>query len=113
MNIDIMGLVLLLCGLYIIYAAVILKKDGIVTRSIMASKAKDPDRMRDREGFASYIFPRALGLGVVCCLESVWEIFLAPKGSPFTQISPFLLLLVFLAVIVYISAIRKAEKMFY
>ncbi len=113
MNIDIMGLVLLLCGVYIIYAAIILKKDGIVTRSIMASKAKDPDRMRDREGFAAFLFPRALALGTICCLEAVWEVFVAPMGSPYTQISPFLLLVVGAAVVLYISAVRKAEKTFY
>ncbi len=51
-------------GLYLLYAAVALKVKKQITKGVMVSKDVDVERIRDKEGFIQYMFPKVLLMGL-------------------------------------------------
>ncbi len=60
-----MDLLVLCCGVYVLYAAWILKRDGKITKSIMLFKEVDESSCKDVQGYADLMAPKLNLLGGV------------------------------------------------
>ncbi len=61
---DWLELISIGAGMYVLYAAFLLKGKGVLTKGIFVSSKVNPDRIRDREGFISAMFPIAVLMGL-------------------------------------------------
>ncbi len=59
--------IIIICGLYILYAAITMRAGGEI-QSVLMSKNLDVKKCKDLEGYKRYLFPRALVMGVVTVL---------------------------------------------
>lgn len=60
-----LDMIIVACGVYLIYGAIILKTRGEITPNIMLPKNVKPESVKDKEGFINAIFLKLLVLGIV------------------------------------------------
>lgn len=111
MSTNIFDILIIVSGLYLIYAAVIMKKDGIITSGVLISKDMNPDQIRDKEGFIKYMFVKVLALGILTCLVGGVG-FLSSKMDGAAWISFVGIGLYFVVLIFFLVAANKAKKLF-
>lgn len=101
-------ILIVLCGVYIIYTTVIMKNSGKINPSVLLGKSITEDMIKDKPGFINFMFPRAMGLGVVTIVCGVLDIFF---GS--SQVIGLTIIVVFLIVLIlYCVQINQARKKF-
>lgn len=64
-NLNIFDLLITGSGLYLIYAAAIMKWKGEIKKGVLIAKDVEPERIRDKEGFINYMFPKSLFVGAL------------------------------------------------
>lgn len=107
-----LGLLMLGCGIYCLYAAVMLKTKGVINKTILLGKDTDPRKCKDKEGYISCVFPKTLVLGAVCTLYAVVDL----VNSFFVKIPVlwYIMLAAFLVVLVWFGATTsKAAKKYF
>ena len=71
-------------GLYLIYAALVMKLKGKIVKSIVANPEVDIDKIRDRKGFIQYMWVRVLILGILSAAVGAVGILSAQKEASLT-----------------------------
>lgn len=110
-SVNIFDLLIVICGLYMIYTAVIMKTKGKITAGIVVSKDIDVKKIRDREGFIGYMFGKVLLLGVLTSaiggLGILTTYLEAPSYITLIGLGCFMVILIVFAV-----ASNKAKKLY-
>lgn len=75
---NIFDLLILGCGIYLVYSALTMKKTGKIAAGVLLSKDVDADKIKDKAGFIQYMFSKLLGLGILTCVAGAWGL-IAPK----------------------------------
>lgn len=108
---NIFDLLIALSGAYLIYAAVIMKKDGKIVSSILPGKDVEANKMKDKEGFIKYMFGKLLLLGVLTLAAGIISMINTELGGP-VYISLIGVVVVLTVLIVFSVSLTKARKMF-
>lgn len=100
------------CGIYCLYAAVMLKTKGVINKTILLGKDTDPRKCKDKQGYINCVFPKTLVLGIVCTLYAVVDLV-----NTFVVKIPifwYIMLAAFLVVLIWFgAATSKASKKYF
>lgn len=115
---DIFDILVICMGLYVIWAAWQLKKEGKISKQVMRSPNKEAKDIRDPEGFQKYVFPRCMFTGVLVTVVGVFGLVseYAPAfadNAVGSWIETVLIIAVIAVLIWYVHVIHTAEKRFY
>lgn len=108
---NIFDLLITLSGAYLVYAAIIMKKDGKIVSSILPGKDVDANKLRDKEGFIKYMFGKLLLLGVLTLAAGIIGMVNTQFGGP-VYISIIGVVIVLAVLIVFSISLTKARKRF-
>lgn len=107
-----LGIFMLGCGIYCLYAAVLLKTKGIINKTILLGKDTDPSNCKDKNAYTNYVFPKMLVLGIVCTVYAAVDLI-----NSFVVKVPvlwYIMLAAFLIVLVWFgAATSKASKKYF
>lgn len=107
-----LGIFMLGCGIYCLYAAVMLKTKGIINKTILLGKDTDPRKCKDKEGYINCVFPKTLALGIVCTVYAATDLI-----NTFVVEIPalwYIMLAAFLIVLIWFGAsTSKAAKKYF
>ncbi len=110
-NINIFDLLITASGIYLVYTAIAMKRNGELKTGVIISKDIDVNKIRDKEGFIRYMFGKALILGILAVAVGLLGIFNTRWNGPeylsLIGVGGYLAVLVFFGV-----ASSKAKKMF-
>lgn len=98
-------------GVYLAYAAVMMKKSGEIKSGVIVNKDIDVNKIKDKEGFINYMYGKVLLIGLLAAAVGVGNMLNAKLNGPvyFTLIG----IVLYLAVLVlYAIAFSKARKKF-
>ena len=100
-------------GVYILYGWYVLMFKNEIKQGLIVSKAQDPSKCKDVEGFKKYIGPRLLIFGISAILSGGLGLFQA-YVTKVPQAVYWVFYFIFLAVVIWFGfASKKAEKMFF
>ncbi|MBR2187868.1 MAG: hypothetical protein IJ860_00435 [Eubacterium sp.] len=106
-----LDIIILLCGVYMIYGAFSLKNGGDLPQTFWNKDYPIP-KCKDRAGFAAFMVPRLIGCGAVIVLDGV----LGLIGDRYTDLSflSFITMGLVIAILVwYVIFTRKAQRLFF
>lgn len=63
-----MDILIALCGVYLIYTSVQMKRTGEISSAIVG-KGYDPKKAKDPKGYIDYMYPRSIIMGAVVVLS--------------------------------------------
>jgi hypothetical protein len=118
---EVISILIIASGIYVLYAAIRLKNDGQINKSLMISPSQPEDRKncKDIQGFQKFMFPRTLALSLVTILLGIWELAGKYTGlfeivSDFALFSELAVLILFFSTFIYyLRSVRKAGKLFF
>lgn len=109
---EFFGVFLALMGAYILYAAIIMKTQGKITKSIMMNQNRHVGQIKDKEGFINYMFLRTFFMGVVVIAAGIWSLL----GLDFANswiVDLAITIFFTIIVVLYLLSIRSADKKFF
>lgn len=59
------------CGIYALYSAFVLQREGKIIRTFLVRKDTDLDSCKDLQGYANYMSPKLWLLGVIMILNGL------------------------------------------
>lgn len=68
------SVLIFLCGLYCLYAAVMMKTRGVINQTILLGKEVQYKKCKDKDGFIKEMFPQMLLFGIVTTLSGLLDI---------------------------------------
>lgn len=116
---DVLDIIVIAMGFYVIWAAVQLKTNGTISSQVMKSPNRDVKNVQDLPGFQKFVFPRCLVMGLLVVFLGAFS--LATDAFAWFQnhgaASGVMETVAVIAVIVYMfwyaHEIHVAEKKFY
>ncbi|MBO7709926.1 MAG: hypothetical protein J6S83_05625 [Lachnospiraceae bacterium] len=110
---GLMDLIVVGAGVYVIYGWYMLVFKNEIKQGLVISKAQDPKKCKDLEGFKSYIGPRLLIFGLAAVLSGGVGLFQS-YVAPLPGIVYWIFYMIFVAVIVWFTVCtRKAGRIFF
>ena len=106
------GLVIL-CGLYMAYSAIMMKAKGRINSGVVMSRNLDESRLKDKEGFIKYIWPRLFAIGLLCATSGLFNLsFSRIETEPETYVLVEVVVntIFFVLLIIYGVMVSKAQK---
>lgn len=101
-------ILIVLCGIYIIYTVVKMKRYGKINPSVLLGKSVTENMIKDKEGFINYMYPKAMALGVVTVICGVIDYLF----SSYTIVG-FVIMVTFLVILaIYCHFTNQAKKKF-
>lgn len=98
-------------GVYLIYIAILMKWKGEIRKGVLVSKDVNPERIRDKEGFINYMFPKTIVIGALTVAVGCINM-----SSPYISGSAWLPLAItagyFAALMAFASFTMKARRKF-
>lgn len=109
--------IMFVAGVYILNAAVALKRSGKINPSIMRSPKNAAKRIRDTEGFAAYMYPKVMLFGVTTVILGLWYLFVLvfrnSFGTILTAVTELIVIVGFFVVLFYyMHCVKVAENRF-
>lgn len=109
---EFFGVFLVLAGAYILYAAIIMKTQGKITKSIMMNQNRHVGQVKDKDGFIKYMFLRTFLMGAVVIAAGIWS--LLGLDFEYSWVVDLAITIFFtIIVILYLFSIRSADKKFF
>ena len=106
---DFIGLIRLASGCLLVSSAIQLKLNGRISRVTMIPKGMNESMIQNKEGFAKYMFPRALIVGLYTLFAGAFELVFERQMTSF--LPGFAVIVVLMALIFWYSgSIQKALK---
>lgn len=68
---DLIDILCILSGAYLVYAAIVMKKQGRIIGNVMLKKGTDESNIKDKEGFIQFLFGKILFFGIVIMLGGI------------------------------------------
>ena len=98
-------------GVYLIYTAVMAKKNGNIVSNVMLAKSVSENRIKDKLGFIDYMYKRILLAGVMIVIASI--IHLVNGYYLYSSTLTWIGIIVILAAIgIYTAAYLRGQKMY-
>ena len=98
-------------GVYLIYTAVMAKKNGNIVSNVMLAKSVSENRIKDKLGFIDYMYKRILLAGVMIVIASI--IHLVNDYYLYSSTLTWIGIIVILAAIgIYTAAYLRGKKMY-
>ncbi len=107
-----MDVIVLGCGIYIIWMVYLAKYKGDIKQSLIWRRTTPPDRCRDKAGFAAYLFPRFTLLGILLILSAVLSM-VNHSVNFFPQFEIVTFVVTIVVIVLYCVFDSKATKDFY
>lgn len=98
-------------GVYLIYMAVMAKKNGNIVSNVMLAKSVSESNIKDKLGFIDYMYKRILLAGVMIVIASI--IHLVNDYYLYSSTLTWIGIIVILAAIgIYTAAYLRGQKMY-
>ncbi len=98
-------------GVYLIYMAVMAKKNGNIVSNVMLAKSVSESSIKDKLGFIDYMYKRILLAGVMIVIDSI--IHLVNDYYLYSSTLTWIGIIVILAAIgIYTAAYLRGQKMY-
>lgn len=71
------------CGLYCLYAAYMMQKNGTINKTILLGKDINENRCKDKEAYIKAVMPKVIGLGIAATLSGTSDLvnlYVVPLG---------------------------------
>lgn len=108
-NTSIFDLVIAGSGIYLVYVALLMKRTGEIKQGVIISKDINVNRIRDKEGFIHYMFPKVMLIGILAAVVGAGSMMNTALGGPdILEIIGIVIYLVVLALFAVASG--KARK---
>ncbi len=109
--------VMFMAGIYMLYAALRLKREGYINPSFMRTPKGQAKRIKDKDGYVAFMFPKALGLSIITLAIGAWFLLTTSvmnlAGQTIGMVVEIgLVALYFGYLFWYTAQIKKAESMF-
>ncbi len=116
MQFNVFDFLVIICGLYMAYCAVIMKTQGRINSGVVLSRNIDESQLKDKEGFIRFIWPKLLCIGLLCAASGIFNL----AYSRYSEQNPDTYMMVevivnmgFLALLViYMVIVTRAQKRF-
>lgn len=109
--------VIMAAGVYVLYAALNLKRQRVLNKSVLRSPGLGTDP-KDLDGFIAYMYPRCLALGIITIVMGGWNLLSAyiqvlsnPTVYMICELGSGILFFAYL--IYYMRCVKTAEHKFY
>ena len=108
-----MDLIVLGCGVYILYAYYLLVVKNEIKQGVLVPQKTDTKKCKDFEGYKKFMAPKVLIFGISACASGGLGLF-QDYVAPVNAYLDFGLFVVFFAVMVwFLMSTKKAEKLFW
>lgn len=107
-----MDIAIILCGAYVVYAAVLLKTTGELKESVLLSKNLDIKKCKDLEGYKKFLFPRSLIMGIFTVLFGLAGV-INTNVMKLGNVYIGLLIFLFLLLVWYFIEYRRGTRRFW
>ena len=108
-----MDLIVLGCGVYILYAYYLLVVKNEIKQGVLVPQKTDTKKCKDFEGYKKFMAPKVLIFGISACASGglgLFQDYVAPVNA-YLYVGLFV---VFFAVMVwFLMSTKKAEKLFW
>lgn len=104
-----MDIVILLFGLYILYATIRMKRKGVIDKMLMAES--EIKKIKDKDGFIQYMSPHLIVFSAVVIVDGIFGII----TDEFVKIpySNWIIMVTFLIAVIYLlNRIRVSKEKF-
>ena len=114
-GLDLMNVIILVFGIYILYAAVMLGVKDRIDHNIMAGRDKKDEMIRDMKGFKVYMLWRSLLLGIMTVFSGGYTMIQPQLGLPcIPEQAEIPLTLLYVGYICfYLYSVQEASKKFW
>ena len=115
MNFNIFDLLVIACGLYMAYCAVMMKTRGRINSGVVMSRGLDESKIKDKEGFIKYIWWKLLAVGLLCAASGIFNISYQDKAESSEQYVLVQIIvngIFFVLLIVYGVIVSRAQNKF-
>lgn len=98
-------------GIYLIYSAFMAKKNGTITANVMLGKGMDEKSIKDKTGFIEYMYKKILIAGILVILAGA--INFINDCFFFSNIATAVAsAVIIVAIVLYVTAYKKGQKAF-
>jgi len=109
---GIMGIFIAGCGLYCIYACYMMKKTGVINKTILMSKDMENQQCKDTKAYISEATPKVMALGIGAIASGgadLIDMYVIPLGN-----GVLVVMALFFAVLVWAGlSLAKLRKKYY
>ena len=113
MSFNVFDLLVIVCGLYMAYCAVMMKAKGRINSGVVMSRSLDESQLKDREGFINYIWWKLLIVGLLCAASGIFNMIYtryAIESEKYILVQIIINTAFFILLIVYGVIVVKAQK---
>ncbi len=68
---DFIDILCILCGAYLVYAAIVMKTQGRIINNVLLKKGMDENSLKDKEGFIRFLFAKILLVGILVIIGGI------------------------------------------
>lgn len=68
---DFIDILCILCGAYLVYAAIVMKTQGRIINNVLLKKGMDENSLKDKEGFIRFLFAKVLLVGILVIIGGI------------------------------------------
>lgn len=108
---EIIDILFLGSGIYLIYTAVMAKKKGAIAENVMLDKNTTEKNIRDKAGYIDYISKRIMIAGILIVLSAAVNL-LNDQYISSLALNWVGIILILVAIIIYTVAYKKARKLY-
>lgn len=110
---GIIGLIGLVCGLYVFYALYRMKSDGKIPASVLLPRDTNPEKCKDKKAYIREVTPRMAVLGASAVLYGAVDLYNSYVGE-IAQVLFWAVLILVLAVLVWFGiTVKKINQKYY
>lgn len=110
---GLMDIIVLGCGLYVLYAYYLLMAKNEIKSGVLISQKVNPKKCRDFEGYRKFIGPKVLALGLSAVISGGIGLYQDYVGPVSRYLYMGFFVLFFAIMIWFVVSIRRAEKLFW
>ena len=108
---SIFDMIVIACGIYMAVNGIIMKTKGTINKGLVLPKNITEERLKDKEGFIKYMWPRLLICGVVVTISGFINIILTSiEGMAIADL--LINMIFFVVLIIYAVIVSRAQKKF-
>lgn len=78
---NLIDLVCMISGCYLIYTAIVMKSRGEIIANVVLNKGTKESAIKDKEGFINYLYGKLLVIGIIIILSGVVDILNVNAGG--------------------------------
>lgn len=68
---DLIDILCIFCGAYLVYAAIIMKTQGRIISNVLLKKGADENSLTDKDGFINFLYSKVLVVGILWIIGGI------------------------------------------